>query len=871
MLRRPLLFALALLLAVSVPHLRAQGPDDPFSDANQAKPAAKPAEKTPAGLSKAAQELAKRITFEAKFEPGQAKPGEVVKLTITGTPAKDCYTYPVTKRTPDQNIASTITYVGADGLKPLWPLQETEPEYHLTLNNDLKQALEFTHSKPFTWTQEILIEPATKPGKHELTIKINLQVCNKSSCLPGDYAPFSATLEVAGVAATPSQATLDRLKGPPAVAVVTPPADELQKRLGAAPSAGKTSTGTAPVDFNDLWALLTYAALSALLMLLTPCVFPMIPITVNFFLKQSEKEHHRPFTMASVYSGTIIVMLTVVMLALGNVVIALANNGWFNLALGLVLIVFALSLFGMYEIELPSFLARFTSSREGKGGMAGTVFMAMTFTITSFTCTGPFLGLMLSSLAISQTPPPLLNLILAAVVYSATFAAPFFLLAMFPSLLKKLPKSGGWLNVVKVVMGFLELGAALKFLSNADFAMNPGNTRLFNYDTVLSAWIALSIACSLYLLGFYRLPHDDKEETIAVPRMVLATIFLGLAVYLAPAMLGIRPAGIVGENVVAFLPLRTGHDNDGLRAGGGGGGASHKDWHMEYKDAYDDAIKNNKLIFIDFTGVNCTNCRDNESNVFPLPDVAGELKKMVKVSLYVDIVPNPKLSSAQASEQAASNKKWQDVLADASLPTYLVFRPAADAPFDSNGVPKGTILSATNGKIFDVPAFVAALRKAQETAARAGVGPGSWHFDYKDAYAEAIKNNKLIFVDFFHVNSAIGRNNEVNVLSQPGVNNELQKMAKTRLHFDMVPDPKLSREEAAKLASVHADWVVRLVGAPNVSYVVLQPSPDGPFDAEGYPKGKILASTQGWIFDVPAFVAALREAQKSPAIAKAAP
>src|SRR5262249_34583104 len=149
-----------------------------------------------------------------------------------------------------------------------------------------------------------------------------------------------------------------------------------------------------------------------------------------------------------------------------------ANDPWMNLALGAVLIYFALSLFGMYDIELPSFLARFTSAREGQGGLAGPFFMALTFTITSFTCTGPFIGPLLAGFGAMKVD--MTTLVLAAFAYSATFAAPFFVLALFPSLLKALPKSGGWLNSVKVVMGFLELAAALKFLGNTDVALNPG-------------------------------------------------------------------------------------------------------------------------------------------------------------------------------------------------------------------------------------------------------------------------------------------------------------------------------------------------------------------------------------------------------------
>jgi thiol:disulfide interchange protein DsbD len=470
------------------------------------------------------------------------------------------------------------------------------------------------------------------------------------------------------------------------------------------------------VDANNLWSFLWFASISAFLMLLTPCVFPMIPITVNFFLKQSEKEHHNPLAMASVYSGTIIVLLTAIMLVLGKVVIDLANNEWFNLALGVMLIVFALSLFGMYEIELPHFLARFTSSREGQGGVIGTIFMAMTFTITSFTCTGPFLGLMLGSVA--GVKPPMLNLALGALVYSTTFAAPFFMLALFPNMLKKIPKSGSWLNAVKVTMGFLELGAALKFLSNADFAFFPGNPQLFNYDTVLAAWIALSVSCSLYLFGLFRLPHDDRVESIGVIRMMIAVGFLGLSIYLAPAMFGIHPAGVIGDNAVAFLPIRTGHENDTMGNGSNGTGTpSHKDWHMDYEDAWKDAVANDKLVFIDFTGTNCPNCRYNEGSVFPLKQVKEELKKYVIVSLYTDSVPSSKLSKTESHKQGERNAKWLENLAqpagNVTLPTYIILQPARDAMLDEKGLPKGDILGRTNGSIQNVPGFVNILQNAQ--------------------------------------------------------------------------------------------------------------------------------------------------------------
>jgi thiol:disulfide interchange protein DsbD len=224
------------------------------------------------------------------------------------------------------------------------------------------------------------------------------------------------------------------------------------------------------------------------------------------------------------------------------------------------------------------------------------------------------------------------------------------------------------------------------------------------------------------LLGLFRLPHDDKVENIGVVRMLIAVGFLGLAIYLAPAMFGLHPAGVIGDNAIAFLPIRTGHGNDALGAAGNPA-AGHKDWYLDYNDAYKDAVDNDKLIFIDFTGANCVNCRYNEGSVFPLPAVKEQLSKFVKVSLYTDNVPNSKLSSAEAKQQGERNAAWQEALTkkdrgtekgNLALPTYIILRPARDDALE-DGIPKGTILGNTNGAIFDVPGFVRILESAQAT------------------------------------------------------------------------------------------------------------------------------------------------------------
>jgi thiol:disulfide interchange protein DsbD len=702
--------ALAALLLIGSPILGAGDDDDPFSEKYRADHQA-PAPVKRSAASAATKKLAELITFTVKVDPPEAKPGQVVKLTITGTLKPDYHTYPITQRSPDQLAGqlSSIRYTENPDLKPLGPVTESKPVFKK--EGDGSVLLE--HESTFTWSQDVLVSEKAQPGAKTLGITIRLMVCDKNGCIgPAPYPPLEATVRVAEGKAEKLTADIqNKLQaGPPEVKVVNPPADLARGTVGK-PAPEKQSEGN-----EGLWGLLGAAFIGAVLMLLTPCVFPMIPITVNFFLKQSEKEHHRPLPTAMVYAGTIIAMLTLAMVVLGKVIVDWANSPVFNVGLGLALVLFALSLFGMYEIELPRGLARFTSAREGQGGYVGAVFMAMTFTITSFTCTGPFLGALLGGVAAIK--PPFGHVVLAALVYSATFAAPFFLLALFPSLLKTLPKSGGWLNAIKVTMGFIELALALKFLANADQSWFPGNPRLFNYDTVLCGWIALSAAAGLYLMGFFRLPHDEPLEHIGVLRMLFAALFFGLAIYMTPLMKRVRPEGVVAEKIQAFLPppMDNGSGASGpSTAGVGNGQNNHLPWHLDYIDAWKEAVQGGeqRLIFIDFTGVTCTNCRENESKVFPQPAVRNELAKYVRVQLYTDTVPNKQLTSAEARDQAERNSKWRDAIGDNTNPYYVIFQPDRKEPFDKNGNLNGKVLATEKGTIFDIPKFVQFLQTPQ--------------------------------------------------------------------------------------------------------------------------------------------------------------
>jgi thiol:disulfide interchange protein DsbD len=439
--------------------------------------------------------------------------------------------------------------------------------------------------------------------------------------------------------------------------------------------------------------LLLTAAFWGLISLITPCVFPMIPITVSLFLKQSNQSVGGAVKLAGVYCLTIIVVLGLSAITLLSTFRALSVNPWMNIALGLLFIVLAFSLFGMFDITLPGFMLRYAEGKRKTGGMVGAVFGAIAFSIVSFTCVAPFLGGfagMASSGQYSQ-----FELVLAGLAFAAAFASPFFVLALFPSLIKKLPKSGGWLDTVKAVMGFLEVAAAIKFFRTAELRLLD-KPSYFTYDLALAGFVVTMLACGLYLLNVYRLPHDEEKPTIGVPRLLFAMLFIGLSLYLAPGMLkGQRPRGVVFGWVDAFLlPEPDVH-------------GAELPWRTDLPDALDYARQNQTLVFVDFTGVTCTNCKDNEQNVFP--EMSKLLKKYTLVQMYTDEVPavvysNPP-ESVSRNREARANLVFQlDLFGTEQLPLYVILEP------QPNG--KARVVDVyKEGKINDRNAFREFLQK----------------------------------------------------------------------------------------------------------------------------------------------------------------
>ena len=393
------------------------------------------------------------------------------------------------------------------------------------------------------------------------------------------------------------------------------------------------------------------------LALLTPCVFPMIPITVSFFTKKEGLSRTQGLIQALVYSGGIILTFTglgiVLALLFGAAAIqGVAANVWINLLIATIFIVFALNLFGAFEIQVPYQLLGFLGGKSGEG--FGTILMGLTFSLTSFTCTVPFVGTVL----VAATQGELMWAILGMLAFSSAFASPFFFLALFPQLLTTLPKSGGWLNAVKVTMGFLELAAALKFLSNIDLVMGWG---VFPRELFLAAWVAIALLAGYYLLGKLLLPHDTPVERLGVGRLMFSVLFFSIGFYLVTGLFG-KPLG----ELDAFLPPYSMSDGIAVAESASSPNNVHTEWLQNYDDALIAAKRDDKPIFIDFTGVTCTNCRWMEKNIFNRSPIAETFLEYVPVQLWTDL-PKP--------ESRAYQQMQAERFGTVALPFYALMTP----------------------------------------------------------------------------------------------------------------------------------------------------------------------------------------------------
>jgi thiol:disulfide interchange protein len=670
-----------------------------------------------------------QVTVEVT--PKEAKPGETVQVKLTVAPKPGNWTYPVKPKDRDQIGTNRIEWkpVPAD-LIFVGDIQDP-PNAKTKASEDDPGKLKEYYPNAVTWVLSAVVSPKATPGPKKVPLTgSSVQVCGKlpngnDVCLntsPKEMPAAEFTvLDTPPVPIEPKYApVVDQLLGSgPAPALPPPgsggkiethgkpepadgsradsihkkaflPADQYRQQLNAiAAKIDVDESDTSNAKKTGLFAFLITAATWGLVSLVTPCVFPMIPITVSIFLKQSHQSRLETMKLASIYCLTIILVLGISAIALLKVFVALSVNPWMNLFLGGLFVFFALSLFGMYDITLPNSLLKFTRTKQGAGGVVGTIFGALAFTIVSFTCVAPFLGGFAGMAASGSFTQ--LQLVLGGLAFATAFAFPFFLLALFPGLLKALPRSGGWLDSVKVVMGFLEIAAALKFLRTAEIGWESP-TSYFTYDLVLGGWVAILFATGLYLLNAYRLPHDEEKANIGVPRLLFALTFLGLGIYLAPALLkgadgkSQRPSGVAFAWVDAFLlPEAAG------------------DFGVDLQSAMDRAKAGNKLVFIDFTGDQCTNCRYNEKNVFPTPQVANWMGQYEKVQLDAQFeVPasayiEPPSREARAAESLANRDFKEKLFRNEQLPLYVILIPQADGKWKAR--------TYDEGKINDTEAF----------------------------------------------------------------------------------------------------------------------------------------------------------------------
>ena len=568
------------------------------------------------------------VTISTEVE-NSSRPGEVAHVLIKASMDDEWHIYAL-ENAGEGPVASRIKISG-DIIDEQGLIEHREPTEKFDEGFGVKTRF-FKGTTDFR--VPIRIKEDAPIGETTLSVYMLYQVCNESLCYPPAEININASIIIED--------------GP----VRKEFSEFVPKR---------TVSSSSEINLDDaiaagFWSFVLLSISMGFLALLTPCVFPMIPITVSFFTHQGELEDQKPLNQAIVYTLGIVATFSILGMILAVTLGAtganqLAANPWVNLFIGSLFVYFALSLFGAYEIQLPQSLRQLSLDQEKRGGYIGTLFMAVTFTLTSFTCTVQFVGLLLVAASQGQWFWPLLGMI----VFSTAFAAPFFFLALFPQYLAKMPKSGGWLNSVKVVMGFLELAAAFKFFSNTDLVWGWG---FFTFNSVLAIWTMIMFFTGLYLLGKIQLPHDSKLESLGVARMMLSLFFLTFSLYMGTGLFG-RP---IHGMIYSYLPPKLEKEFSAVDKDNN---TEKLIWYSNLEQAFTEAKLVEKPIFLDFTGYTCTNCRWMETNIFTLKDVEDRFNELILVHLYTDGGENHKEYQQYEIERFGT----------AALPYYVILSP----------------------------------------------------------------------------------------------------------------------------------------------------------------------------------------------------
>ena len=595
----------------------------------------------------------------------------------------------------DGPIPTTFTFTANPRvtLKGEWSEPKAHKEFSKQFNMELAY---FEHKARFIQKATV-----TGPGALSVEAEVSFQVCNDEMCLFPEYIPLTFKIPAQKNAAPTDEglvATEEEIQADGDANASS--AETAASDVDTTASAG---TDSAPADANPVpaadetelkqghWGVFLEGMGWGFLALLMPCIFPMIPLTVSFFIKQS-KTRAEGVSKAITYG----ISINVIYVALGILITviagpdalnAMATDPWFNLFFFILFVIFAISFFGAFEITLPSKWVDGSDNLSQRGGLIGIFFMAFTLALVSFSCTGPLIG---SLLVRASHSGELLGPAMGMFGFSFALSLPFMLFAAFPGWLQSLPKSGGWMNTVKVVLGFLELAFAMKFLSTADMVWQA---HWVSRELFLAIWTGLTFLIALYLFGAFRMPHDDKVESLSVTRMLFGATFFILGFYLLPGTFG-APVRLVA----GFPPPAHYAEAPGGAYLGGGSGEQAQNYTgtkcpdgvpcfntMDDAKAY--AKQVNKPIMIDFTGHGCVNCRKMEEQVWVDPEVHRILKEeVVLVSLYVDekvALPESEQYTTPAGKKIMYvGQKWSDFEASTyatnTQPYYVIIDPHGD-------------------------------------------------------------------------------------------------------------------------------------------------------------------------------------------------
>jgi len=594
------------------------------------------------------------VAFTVTDAPDKVQTGESFEITVEARIDGKWHLYSVDNDPdagpfPTQFSTTTETVELAGKIKESEPVIEYDPNFDVELGWHTKEA---TFTIPLSFSKEA-------SGSSDIALEVLYQVCDDKVCLPPKTETISKNITVAGAEGNLPDGSVDASNEP-----ATP--SKKQMNSGAQQTDEQITPTTGSFGSEGILSFLWLAIAAGFAALITPCVYPMIPLTVSYFSKNKQSGGLSAGVSALWFGLTIVAVFTLLGVLLSLLLgVSGANqfaaNPWVNLFIAIILIVFAFSLLGAFEIQLPHQLTNWLNQKSNNStGVTGIIFMALTISAISFACTAPFVSGLFAALSQGEWFYPVVGMM----GFSAAFASPFVLLALFPTWMESLPKSGSWMNIVKVLLGFIELAAAFKFLSNADLVWEWG---LISRTFTIAAWIVFSMLAGLYLLGVFAMQHETKPKTIGTGRLMLSIPFLLLGFYLIPGLLG-ASLGIWDS----WLPPKQATDVSVVysisQRGGGEASANStefENWSDDYQMSVERAAKKNKPVFIDFTGYTCTNCRAMETNVFPLAPVQNKFEQMELVRLYTD----------DGTDGPANQKFQYQLTGTVALPTYAIVNP----------------------------------------------------------------------------------------------------------------------------------------------------------------------------------------------------